>query len=243
MKRSLPIVLLLSTTSIFAFSCDKAVSALGGGKAKECDNVAKVANAAIDEMHRLEKEMHGEAHDAEALAKDANKFVEVMEKAAKDIRAVGVSDEGLKTHVDAYIAMLDAAAAATKGMIAELEKAGDLTEEKIKAADKEVMAALEALGKACGDQSPDCAKIGDVMQTLSSKNTSEELGGALSELEKLDLDDDDVKQKKLAFIEAGRKDLELLAIAERLDESMKKVDDAVANEDQLVANLNQYCNY
>lgn len=229
---------LLLATSVLASGCDK--------KTRECNAVADIANAAVNEMHRLEGEMRGETHEPAALAKDAKTFVELAEKASKDISAVTLTTEGLEAHVAAYTSMLDAAAAATKELIAGLDGADGLSEEKLTAAQKSLQDAQAALGEACAAGAPDCEKIGKVMDALPDAPPSEEEVGKMlaahaAELEKLELEDETIKKANDAYVGVLESYVELIAMAQRLDASMQKVDAAVEKEDEIVAAINQFC--
>jgi chromosome segregation ATPase len=238
MKLSSPIAVLLLSTSVLASACDK--------KVQECNKVAEVANAAVSEMHKIEGEMRGETHDPDALSKDAKVFIDLIEKASKDISAVEITTEELKKRVGTYTAMLDSAAAATKEMLAELEKADGLTEEKLQASQKALSDAQGALGQACAGGAPDCEKIGEVMEKLPDDAPSEdEIGNVLAahaaDLEKLELEDEGIKKAKVAYIGVVNEYVDLIGKAQRLDASMQKVDAAVATEDDIVASINQFC--
>lgn len=238
MKLSSSIALVLLTTSVLAPACDK--------KRRECNEVADVANAAVEKMHAIEREMRGETHDPAELAKDAKVFIDLVEKASKDISAVEITTEGLQTHVTAYTSMLDGAAAATKALLAELESAEGLSEARLQATQKALNDAQTALGKACEGGAPDCEKLGAVMQKLPDAPPSEdEVGKVLAahaaELEKLELEDETIKKANDAYIDVLESYVELIAMAQKLDASVQKVDAAVEKEDEIVAAINQFC--
>ena len=239
MKLAAPLALLLSMTVLSLPACDQAK------KVKECNQVADIANAAVTEMHKKEAEMRGETHEPEALAKDAKAFIALAEKASKDIAGVDISTEGLRPHVTAYTTMLDNAAAATKALLAELEKAGALSEERLAATQKSLEEAQEGLGKACEGGAADCEKIGAVMDKMPDNPGDDEIGAMLkthaADMKALALEDAAVKEASAAYVKVVDEYVELIAMAERLDASVKKIDAAVEKEDEIVAAINAFC--
>jgi hypothetical protein len=237
-KASSILVVSLLGSLTFAAACDSKVT--------ECNKLADIVNAGVEAMGKIEGNM---SDDPSQLATDARAMADLAKKTKSDIDAIGIKTEELKPKAAAYQEMMEQMGTVGSEFADLLDQANSAGGEKLQAAEKAFNESQTGLEKACAEQSPDCAKISEVMQKQPANPSDDEVAGMLEKYAKdlgaLELEGDETKTAvgahKTAVETYGKLMAEMNGIETKLAEAEKKLDEVVAKEDKIVADLNTYC--
>jgi len=217
-------------------------------KVKECNQVADIVNENVDALHKIERDLRA-ANDPGEEGKQAQAMVTAVQDATQKLEALNIGTDGLKPLVAAYVSMLKQVEEGGKEIVSQVEAAGELTDTKIDATLEALQNAQKAVVAACEKPSDDCPKVAAVFDAFPNSVTDDEVGPAFSkmgaDLEKLELADGPVKTATTELIKVVKEKVVLLEKAVRLQKALeaagKKIDDAVAQEDKVVDDLNGFC--
>lgn len=238
MNAKTPLAASLLVSLTVAVACDSKVA--------ECNKLADIVNDGVEAMGKIEGSM---SDDPAELANNARAMSDLAKKTKADIDAIGIKTEELKPKAAAYQEMMEQMGKVGGEFADLLEEANTVGGEKLQAAEKAFNDSQSGLEKACSEQSPDCAKLSELMSKQPNNPADDEVAGMLEtyakDLGALALEDEATKkavtEHKTAVETYGKLMAEMNGLDAKLTDAEKRLDEVVDKEDKIVADLNTYC--
>lgn len=231
----------LVVCGVFATACNS--------KIKECNQVTEIVNGNVDALQQIGREMRSTSDSSEE-GKHARAMVETVEKAITSLAKLDLRTEGLKPLVAAYVDMLKKIQEGGSEIVTHIDAAGDLSEKKVDESIEALTKAQDGIVKACENPNGDCMKVAAILEKFADDPRADQLVVVFTtlgtELEKLELaDDSPLKGATTEFVRVVKEKTALLEKANKVQQGIeageKKIDEAVAAEDKLVDDLNNFC--
>lgn len=209
--------------------------------------MAEIVNANVDVLQNIEKGLRTSDDPAEG-GKQAQAMADAVQQAAQKLSALEIKTEGLKSLVANYVDMLKKVEEGGREIVAQVQAAGDLSEAKLEATAKKLEGAQEGIMRACEKPDKDYLQVATVLEklaTASAEGLAEIYAKVSEELEKVTLSDGPLKTATAELVKVLKEQVTLLNKALQLQQGLeaaeKKINEAVAAEDKVVDDINNFC--